>query len=970
MKLGTTVYAMVRDAQGRVLPALLEPGMSAGRVLVRLLNEPSYSAIAAGRVQHLFTLDRGGEGSVYPFVSLRPLATGRAQPAAVRVAANVELPPVQMSLGMGDDDLNMATGYPVARKTMEALRKKTPSLLEVRAVVLFAMFSANRGNGECEMLFYRSWPAIEDGSIASMTDAQMIAMWRSKARTPGVAGGIGLVALIPRYVRSCWTWAEALHAALKQGLKDRELRRHLSVNVGLPLGLGLVKLSFALELLGHNIACLDKHMLGILVGGDTVEAAKARGEKIMGELSEKDNSKAAQDRQLQPDWKFIKTASIDGYEKYEDALVSGNEFFSRDDPMSYARCQWMTWEVLRGEATLHDALFASIRAVKTGKPFVLPPHYLNRIKRGAMMKWMRVRGSWVRAKKVGRAMHWREKGQQTEAMKAELKKSRKEYRFMPRLIANPGQVFKLYRDGKYQMAGSQADIMAWIHAHHSFSLAHALKYEGYSVKPAGTKKNPGRQWHMEQVDDTIALASGASDVSTKSYYRGKLASHFDSLNAQQNPASRAALRRAGPGRRAKRNPLLAGAPEVESITVADGSQPQKALMAAGWKVSGVTGGKAVMVRANPGGPRATQPRLFEATITDSFRQQVSRAEAAHAHRCGHAAGWVQGKVIAQCLVTQRPGEQKDDTRQRLLAELGLPANLHVKLRPKKFSGNPGHAWHNRMARTASRLKREAIASGKQHTADVLLGAELAHKGSAKESLAVSEVVNRMTANPANRSGYKFCLHKTGADLVAETAPWKGKVFDYITQLTRWAEKQGLRFKRDKSLFGGYYVDADGNAYMPDIRPKGSVLGNPSRPWSVSYDGLFGPVLRKFRSHKRAVQWSRQVGVDRKSDLKITKSSSAAPVCNPGKGRYKIVHFTMRDMAVAADKGQGVKGLVNWASSEKKAKELCWEVIALSRGHQGGISPFVRAGVYDKKTDKPVLRLVRDIRDRKETWKEW
>lgn len=38
------------------------------------------------------------------------------------------------------------------------------------------------------------------------------------------------------------------------------------------------------------------------------------------------------------------------------------------------------------------------------------------------------------------------------------------------------------RDGKsVAYAGSSADVLAWFHRHHSFSAAHAVQYEGYTI---------------------------------------------------------------------------------------------------------------------------------------------------------------------------------------------------------------------------------------------------------------------------------------------------------------------------------------------------------------------------------------------------------------------------------------------------------------------------------------------------------
>ncbi len=55
----------------------------------------------------------------------------------------------------------------------------------------------------------------------------------------------------------------------------------------------------------------------------------------------------------------------------------------------------------------------------------------------------------------------------------------------------------------------------------------------------------------------------------------------------------------------------------------------------------------------------------------------------------------------------------------------------------------------------------------------------------------------------------FSVALDSSRTVAKTGSFKA--------LNAWATKQGLRFKRDSSLFGGYYVnDTTGAAYVCDI----------------------------------------------------------------------------------------------------------------------------------------------------------
>lgn len=41
----------------------------------------------------------------------------------------------------------------------------------------------------------------------------------------------------------------------------------------------------------------------------------------------------------------------------------------------------------------------------------------------------------------------------------------------------------LKRDGAEVMRGSELEIWDWIHQHHSYSIFHACRYEGYSIEP-------------------------------------------------------------------------------------------------------------------------------------------------------------------------------------------------------------------------------------------------------------------------------------------------------------------------------------------------------------------------------------------------------------------------------------------------------------------------------------------------------
>lgn len=49
-------------------------------------------------------------------------------------------------------------------------------------------------------------------------------------------------------------------------------------------------------------------------------------------------------------------------------------------------------------------------------------------------------------------------------------------------------MFTLYRDGKKVLSGTERDCWKYIHDNHSFSVWHALAWEGYSItKPDGSR---------------------------------------------------------------------------------------------------------------------------------------------------------------------------------------------------------------------------------------------------------------------------------------------------------------------------------------------------------------------------------------------------------------------------------------------------------------------------------------------------
>lgn len=75
-----------------------------------------------------------------------------------------------------------------------------------------------------------------------------------------------------------------------------------------------------------------------------------------------------------------------------------------------------------------------------------------------------------------------------EAIKAEVRRqirSRRRAQRRAQRRVREAEKFDLQRDGKTVFTGTEAEIYAYLHRKHSFSVDHALKYEGYKIVPQG-----------------------------------------------------------------------------------------------------------------------------------------------------------------------------------------------------------------------------------------------------------------------------------------------------------------------------------------------------------------------------------------------------------------------------------------------------------------------------------------------------
>lgn len=210
----------------------------------------------------------------------------------------------------------MVSGYPIARPTLQAFRQTVPSEDVVRLSALFAVstirvrIEAAEESFECFAERYESargrasFPSIE----------QIRACFGTLKNTKA------------RQFSEVSAYAPVIHSALRQGMRDRQLRHHLAVQTDLPVGLGLAKLSFTLLLLGQDIMCLDTRILSRMFGSVQKAEDVEKGWEKRG--------------------KRVSELGLARYEAVEESFLSGNRFYDPRDPIGRARAQWMSWEPL------------------------------------------------------------------------------------------------------------------------------------------------------------------------------------------------------------------------------------------------------------------------------------------------------------------------------------------------------------------------------------------------------------------------------------------------------------------------------------------------------------------------------------------------------------------------------------------------------------------------------------------------
>jgi hypothetical protein len=269
-------------------------------------------------------------GEAYTFKPEEVIAAMSADPAAVYFGLEVEWVRAQQRRAaekrvpakghLFDPSLPM-TGFPT--DTLLRHRGAVPSLDTIRLSGLFAVSTVRTSIEEAEKSFNCFVQLYEAKGRQELPD---IADIRGCFR--------GLQNTKSRMFSEVAGYAPVIRDAMASGLRDRELRRYLVRETDLPVGLGVTKMSFTLALLGQDCVCLDARLLVRMFGSrdkaTDVESGWGKSGSHVSELS------------------------LTRYEKVEDAFLKGNPMYDAKDPIGRARCQWMSWESVGGQAAKHS----------------------------------------------------------------------------------------------------------------------------------------------------------------------------------------------------------------------------------------------------------------------------------------------------------------------------------------------------------------------------------------------------------------------------------------------------------------------------------------------------------------------------------------------------------------------------------------------------------------------------------------
>lgn len=232
------------------------------------------------------------------------------------------------------------TAFPEVKPVLLRQREQVPSLESIRMAAIFAGLTVHAGTEEAEETFTMLLDRYKS-MHGAMPPVEMIQDILARHLPTARA----------RMYESVLPWSTIVQKALNEGLRDRELRRYLWVDLTAEEqveSIGLAKMSFALMLMGQNVCCLDTWILGAMFAKDPFNQEDVQEAAI--------RRREAGDR-ISGQWKWYegkktRELGLQRYEQVEDALLKGNPW-CKPGPIARAQCQWQSWEWALGVPAAH-----------------------------------------------------------------------------------------------------------------------------------------------------------------------------------------------------------------------------------------------------------------------------------------------------------------------------------------------------------------------------------------------------------------------------------------------------------------------------------------------------------------------------------------------------------------------------------------------------------------------------------------
>lgn len=243
----------------------------------------------------------------------------RAEAGAGALAANPLTAPIPLSRRRKLQS-EFTSGYPaLARAHALRWREKPAGPKIVLAAGVFALASVRVEIDVTLRLMELLTPHLVAGNLPSRQALVAMCAPREEGGT-----GAGLQESRPDWFLSFANFVPQIRSRMRAGLRDDDLRRVLSVETRMPLGMSVAKLSFTLALLGNNCGCLDARVLQWAYGDERDE--------VQSHLSKKTRAGT------------VSPARYADYVRIERNILTRTPYYDPEDPVGLARAQWMLWE--------------------------------------------------------------------------------------------------------------------------------------------------------------------------------------------------------------------------------------------------------------------------------------------------------------------------------------------------------------------------------------------------------------------------------------------------------------------------------------------------------------------------------------------------------------------------------------------------------------------------------------------------